>query len=722
MIRSLSGSSPLFDVMSLRKGDKLFFKEQTTFTYQLTGFLTQKAAATEVCDYTNGEYCSCSNLGVLACSNAAHECAGFSCTNTIPEGADTDCTDGAIQVNGDITNVLLAANQANGTALLEGTTFYDQGVGGQTVTKTVTITNFGKYALDGISQAEVDGSVGNTYIFNMDSATLDNDPMVFSASEGGVHNDADTWTTDMTFYLDGVSRPLDHWLRYFKDATTRSITYTPTASVMLYYFSYSNTAQNQYIQTYMTPQALHLYENTRTPIGAFMMVNKDDAGTFQLPTDVPLTSISETVPRFLSACFIPAGAVESLHAPLALGGANCSYHAPHDSTCTKSLVNAHRLEDYLQVLPEPTANLKETHNHTEVFDLKFNEPSFGTFWRSTNHWCSDANTFLHPCGARQSDRGFGGSSSLCCQAPPNFAAGSPGDVVVFKKETAAGTGDCNGVEAITDADYFIGAQYTRKMVLTTIDSDRTSQTDNARSDLSQGALRSVSAKGAEASHLTIAQSKVNELPEGFYTICYATAESGADDNADFVKLTKSLEIVPKTVTGPLLQTPRTVLLGHNINVIWGASSGLHVMQSETFSWIGLFKTGECPNGSGEFQNKCYLASQTVDAGIAGTGTVTFAASDYKLEAGSYEVRYFDGTSRDKQGVVCRGMPNVEKSTYTYCVLESVLTSSPIVVYTGRNNLEDATATPGLEFVFNGQKARYAGSGGGLPGYNNVEHN
>jgi len=310
---------------------------------------------------------------------------------------------------------------------------------------------------------------------------------------------------------------------------------------------------------------------------------------------------------------------------------------------------------------------------------------------------------------------------LCCQAPPNFAAGSPNDIVVLKKEDSLGSGDCIGVDAITDTDYFIGAQYSRKMMLSTIDIDRTSQTSEKRSDLANGNLRVSSEKGAEASLLSIARGKVNELPEGFYTICYATAESGGDHQADFVQLSKSIEIVPKTHTGPLLQTPRTVLLGHNINVRWGASSGLNFQASESFSWIGLFRTGECPNGSGEFQNKCYLASQTVDAGVTGTGTVTFSADNYKLQAGTYEVRYFDGTSRDKQGIVCRGMPNVQRDTYLYCVVESVLTSSPITVYTGRNNLDDVAQIPGLEFVFNGNKARYAGSGTELPGYHNVEH-
>merc|ERR1711959_328445 len=376
--------------------------------------------------------------------------------------------------------------------------------------------------------------------------------------------------------------------------------------------------------------------------------------------------------------------------------------------------------DYLQVLPEPTDNLQLAHNKSEVYSLKFNEPQYGTFWKATNHWCSGTDTFMHRCGVRQSDRSEDGTSSLCCESPPNFASGSPDDVIVLKKEDTKGSGDCTGVESITDADYFIGAQYSRKMTLSTIDLDRSTQTSPYRSDLSAGELRAAAEKGAEASHHSIANGKVNELPEGYYTICYATAESGADDNADFKKLSVSIEILPKTAAGRSLQIPRTVLLGQNIDVKWAASRGYKLnVPSESHSWIGLFKVGDCPNGSGEFQNKCYLAAQTVDDGISEEGTITFSSGDYNLAAGTYEVRYFDGTSRDNHGVICRGLENVPRDTYIHCVLDSVATSSPIIVYANINQMDDLSlGVPGLEMVFDGSLGRYAGKGAGLPGTEN----
>ena len=618
--------------------------------------------------------------------------------------------------------------------LISGTEFFDAGPSGQTVTHTVTLTNCmppqsctdtttHKFAVDGTSQLDVTGSVGNTYIFNLDSDTIDQHPFLFSANEGvgSSGQQSDAYTTDMVFTLDGKVRSLADYLMYFSSATTRSITYTPSASVHLYYYSYSNEDLAQTFEETTDMPNTDRHRQVRTNIGGSFTINRDDSGTFQLPTSTPLTSKTSSTPRFLSACFIPAGAIESLHVEAA-GGNPCQYHNPHQTSCTKSLINAQRIPDYLQVLPEPTQNLKVSHNESQIYNLQFNEPQYGTFWKSTNHWCSGADTYTHPCGVRESDRGINSGNHLCCHSDshgPSFAAGSPDDIVVLKKEDSPGSGDCTGVHEISESDYFIGAQYSRKMTLTTIDDDRTSQSSPIRSDLTQSKLRASSQKGAEASHHAIARGKVNELPPGSYSICYATAESGGNDNADFHKLSTSIEILPNSAVGPNLQIPRTVLLGHNINIRWSASSGYQTVPSESHSWIGLFKVGECPNDSGEFQNKCYLAAQTVDDGISGEGTITFSASDYKLTAGTYEVRYFDGTSRDNHGVMCRGLPNVPRDTYINCVVESVVTSSPIIVYGDINQMDDLSAgVTGLEMVFDGSLGRYAGKGAGLPGSEN----
>jgi len=100
VIRSLSGSSPIFDIQSFKDGDKLFFKEMTTYNWQLTGQLgTAHEGGSAVCDYSAGEKCLCDTSGVLSCSNAAHDCTGMSCSQDFAEGIDDDCVSGVVDVN-----------------------------------------------------------------------------------------------------------------------------------------------------------------------------------------------------------------------------------------------------------------------------------------------------------------------------------------------------------------------------------------------------------------------------------------------------------------------------------------------------------------------------------------------------------------------------------------------------------------------------------------------
>lgn len=91
VIRALAGSSPIYTAQSLKPGDKLFFKEMLTYNYQITGSLHLPSASQTMCNYANGESCGCSPTGVLSCSNNAHSCSGFTCTNAIPEPSDDDC-------------------------------------------------------------------------------------------------------------------------------------------------------------------------------------------------------------------------------------------------------------------------------------------------------------------------------------------------------------------------------------------------------------------------------------------------------------------------------------------------------------------------------------------------------------------------------------------------------------------------------------------------------
>merc|ERR1719399_2274199 len=67
-------------------------------------------------------------------------------------------------------------------------------------------------------------------------------------------------------------------------------------------------------------------------------------------------------------------------------------------------------------------------------------------------------------------------------------------------------------------------------------------------------------KGGAAKIAAIAEGKLNELTPGKYKICYATKETGGEDEADFKMLASELEILPPTALRPIMTVPRTVQL------------------------------------------------------------------------------------------------------------------------------------------------------------------
>lgn len=129
-------------------------------------------------------------------------------------------------------------------------------------------------------------------------------------------------------------------------------------------------------------------------------------------------------PLYLSSCFIPAGTMDTLQA-----GSNCPLDNPNTvsndnlGTCTTSLANAVKLQDDLQIFPEPTDALVTSWFQSHVYELRFTQPQWGTWGTKT------------------------------------FATGQEGDIVVLQKE------DCTGVHLIDTNTYSIGLTYSAKMTL-----------------------------------------------------------------------------------------------------------------------------------------------------------------------------------------------------------------------------------------------------------------
>jgi hypothetical protein len=320
--------------------------------------------------------------------------------------------------------------------------------------------------------------------------------------------------------------------------------------------------------------------------------------------------------------------------------------------------NVKQLPDRLTVFKEPTDALVTSWFQFQVHELRFTQPQSG--W-----WSPDKSL--------------------------NFASGQSGDIVVLKK------GDCLGVESITPESYnihtdspynHIGQRYSARFVLE-----------------EAGNVTKGDENGGTATTLPLAVGKVNELDTGVYKICYATASSGGEAAGDFKMLDKEIEILPPPATKPSLSVPRSVILGQDIVVSWASNIGLQTIKSTANSWLGLYNRGECTSGTHD-RHKCWKATQFIAANDM-TGTVIFSQKDYKI-SGEYEIRYFDGNSRNGQGEECNGLLNVDHETYVTCQLNEAAISEPIQVLGGDiDETEDLSLRPGLEAVFGtGNRGRY----------------
>jgi len=319
-----------------------------------------------------------------------------------------------------------------------------------------------------------------------------------------------------------------------------------------------------------------------------------------------------------------------------------------------------------------------------------------------------------------------------------FSCGQKGDIVVLKKKiwnrgvsppvdittcgsttspVVAGIDGGTSVEAITTSSYAVGASTSAKMTLEEYDVD----------PLNTGTFGDE--KGGAALVSAIATGKVNELPIGEYKICYATKNSEGNDVNDFKMLTREIEILPGTSTRPTMTVPMSVMRGTDIIVHWTSTAQLQTKNQAANSWIGLFPKGACMPGTqgsewadnevlksqmfntqADFAtahgpakyieknpHECYVAQAFIEAGV-GSGVVRFSQAEYK-NGGEYDVRFFQGDSRNVQGRVCKGLTNVPSETYLQCELEAALISSSVHVFNQINEVDKFDAVPGIEVVF-----------------------
>merc|ERR1711988_1787345 len=313
--------------------------------------------------------------------------------------------------------------------------------------------------------------------------------------------------------------------------------------------------------------------------------------------------------------------------------------------------NVKQLDDRLTIFKEPTYALVTSWFQHQVHELRFTQPQTGYF-------------------------DFTGAKNT------NFATGQIGDYVVLQKD------NCTDAHVVNTSGYHFGLGQSARFTLE-----------------EAGNVTVGDEKGGTATVWPLAMGKVNELSTGIYKICYATASSEGESQDDWKMLNREIEILPTPATKPSLSVPRTVFMGQDIVVSWASNHGLQDVSSKPNSWVTLYEAGACAAGTHDLHT-CWKAFQFI-AAYNQTGTVIFSQRDYQV-AGEYEVRYFDGDSRNGQGEQCNGLQSVNSETYVTCQLSPAATSEIINVQGSYvENIEDVGTQPGLEAVFgSGGRGRY----------------
>jgi len=215
--------------------------------------------------------------------------------------------------------------------------------------------------------------------------------------------------------------------------------------------------------------------------------------------------------------------------------------------------------------------------------------------------------------------------------------------------------------------------------------------------------------GGVAREKAIGRSHINELEEGNYQICYATQSSEADADHDFVTLSRIVHIFVKVSGKPRVQLMTSqVGIGEDILVQWASNSGLEPTDGAHQDWIGIYRKGECSEPawwSGDSlspgsesapadRHHCHLQVFYLQQGLA-QGELRFQMQ----EAGEYEVRFFQGNSRNGQGYVCRKLAGLESGDegFQHCVLEAAAVSE-VVTVVGTAMPTMFGSIPGLENV------------------------
>jgi len=124
-------------------------------------------------------------------------------------------------------------------------------------TYTVKVVSDGgnKYRFDdyGTSAVTLDLAEGGSYVFDQSDSSNDGHPMKFSTTSNGSHGGGSTYSTGVTYELDGVTKTESDYVSEFNSATTRQLKITVAASApTLYYWCHYHSGMGGAINTNAT--------------------------------------------------------------------------------------------------------------------------------------------------------------------------------------------------------------------------------------------------------------------------------------------------------------------------------------------------------------------------------------------------------------------------------------------------------------------------------------
>jgi len=126
---------------------------------------------------------------------------------------------------------------------------------GKTYTVKVVSDGGNKYRFDdfGTSAVTLDLAEGGSYVFDLSDSSNDGHPMKFSTTANGSHGGGSTYSTGVTYELDGVSKTESEYVSGFNSASSRLLKITVAASAPnLNYFCHYHSGMGGAINTNST--------------------------------------------------------------------------------------------------------------------------------------------------------------------------------------------------------------------------------------------------------------------------------------------------------------------------------------------------------------------------------------------------------------------------------------------------------------------------------------